>query len=157
MYIHTDIHTCIKSQLLVSIFKKYFYEFLSILALISTVIALINSERIFYLAMQQLRLRASSSFYVEADFVKERHSKLLLVHSAKAIHHLCSPTWNTQDVPLGLHDTGQDIFLLPSLAFLFLHLHTDCAHGVIYKLKLCFQQKHKIFQLIFFFHVQRFL
>lgn len=52
----------------------------------------------FYLAMQQLRLRASSSFDVEADTVKERHSKLLLIHSAEAVHHLCSPTWNTQNV-----------------------------------------------------------
>lgn len=81
------------------------------------------SEMIFYLAMQQLRLRASSSFYVEADFVKERHSKLLLVHSAKAIHHLCSPTWNTQDAPLGPYGTTLD------------KIFSCCrhCHGVIYE------------------------
>lgn len=68
--------------------------------------------------MQQLRLRATSSFYVEADTVEKRHRKLLLVHSAEAAHHLCGPTWNTHTPWLRTGWPWQDIFLFPWLAFL---------------------------------------
>lgn len=83
----------------------------------TSILTVIKSFR--YLAMQQLRLRASSSLYFEADTVEERHSKLLLKHSAKVVHHLCRPTWNAQHGTSGPHETRQEDFLSPLLAYKF--------------------------------------
>ena len=53
-----------------------------------------NIQRI-YLAMQQLGLRATSSFYVKTNFVEESHSILLLIQMPKLPCNRPSPSCNT--------------------------------------------------------------